>query len=87
VGSVIDSVDRDDSFSFEDFVNDAIGAAPSGMESGEFALQEAANSVGVFDKRAEHELDDGDRDVFGEPVQLALGRPGNSKFVLGSFHH
>jgi hypothetical protein len=84
---VIDSVDHDDSFSFEDFVHDSIRAAPCGMESGEFPLQDSANAVWVFDKRAEHELDDGDRYIFGEPVELALGRPGDSKFVLGIFRH
>jgi hypothetical protein len=87
VCSVIDSVNYHDSFRFEDFVNDAISAAPSGMKSGKLTLQDSANSVGVFGKRAEHELDDGDRYVFWEPVQLALARPGDSKFVWGIFRH
>jgi hypothetical protein len=87
VGSVIDSVDDNDSFNFQNFVHDAIGTSPSGMETGEFALQESANSVRVFDKRAEHELDDGDRNVFGKPVQLALGKAGSTKLVVGILDH
>jgi hypothetical protein len=45
VGSVIDSVDHHDSFSFEDFVNDSIRAAPFGMKSGKFGAK-GTNWVG-----------------------------------------
>ena len=85
--SVINAMNDDDPFLLQDFVDNFDSAASSGMESGKFALQESANSVWVFDKRAEHELDDGDRYVFGEPVQVALGRPGDAKFVGGIFRH
>ena len=60
-----------------DLVDDPVRTPTGGVEAGEFALEGAADSMGVLDQRTEHELHDRDGDVLGKLRQLPFGGPGD----------
>jgi len=76
---VLDGDDVDAMLGVVDAVDHAVVAASSAVQPFEVELQRFADAWRVGGKRAVDELDDGGRDLLGQPVERALcrRRPGD----------
>ena len=64
---------------FVNFVHDAVGAHPGGMESGKVTEQWFADSVRVLDQWTQQEIEYRNGDLGGKTVDRTVRRSGNEK--------
>ncbi len=80
-GAVVDAVHDHDTVLVEDLLHDPVSAAASGVQTVQLPLKQRADTVGIFDQCAEHELYDRRGSALREAGQLPLGGPRNLKLI------
>ena len=78
---MIDAEHHDRSVVLVDLVHHAVGTATCRVQTGEFTLESAADTMGIVDERCQHELDDRRSGTIGQPCELSLCRGRDSEFV------